>query len=193
MGKTFDYVPVQLTKAFREAQADEKFQGWLKMQEAAMGIEFPIYDLPEVRDSMFTKDSLATVEAKLTELYDSNQAAYDGEENVHRTMRYVYYIGETFRRAFEGTWVAIPPGEDSRREALLPGIDLPFGKASSNRHSSCSLRLPAVAASRSPASSAIWSGRITSGSRRESRHAPTRARCARTTRFAESGVCCTNR
>ncbi|MFA4052603.1 MULTISPECIES: hypothetical protein [Mycobacteroides] len=127
MGEAFDYVPTQLTKAFREAQADEKFQGWLKMQEAVMGIEFPIYDLPEVRDSMFTKDSLAIAEAKLIELYDSNRAAYAGEENVHRTMRYVYYVGETFRRAFEGTWVAIPPlGDKPRREGLLPGVDLPF-------------------------------------------------------------------
>lgn len=33
MGETFDYVPIQLTRAFREAQNDAKFQGWLKMQE----------------------------------------------------------------------------------------------------------------------------------------------------------------
>jgi hypothetical protein len=127
MGETFNYVPTQLTKAFRDAQADEKFQGWLKMQEAVMGIEFPIYDLPEVRDSLFTKASLAVVEAKLTELYDSNRAAYTGDENVHSTMRYVYYVGKTFRRAFEGTWVAIPSqGDESERQGLLPGIDLPF-------------------------------------------------------------------
>ncbi|KHO24670.1 hypothetical protein [Mycolicibacterium setense] len=127
MGSTFDYAPIQLTKAFRDAQDDDKFQGWLKLQDAAMGTEFPIDDLPEVRDSMFTKDSLAVAEAKLTDLYDSNRAAYTGDENVHRTMRFVYYIGETFRRAFEGTWVAIPPQEDtSERTAPLPGIDVPF-------------------------------------------------------------------
>ncbi|WP_049924823.1 hypothetical protein [Mycolicibacterium septicum] len=108
MGSTFNYVPIQLTKAFRDAQSDEKFQGWLKMQEAAVGIEFPINNLPEARDSMFTKDILSLAEAKLTDLYASNRAAYAGDENIHRTMRFVYYIGETFRRAFEGTWVAIP-------------------------------------------------------------------------------------
>ena len=41
MGKSFDYVPVQLTKAFREAQTNEQFLGWLKMQEASMEIELP--------------------------------------------------------------------------------------------------------------------------------------------------------
>jgi hypothetical protein len=50
-------VPIQLTKAFREARTDEKFQGWLKMQDAAMGIVFPIEDAPEVRDSVFTEAS----------------------------------------------------------------------------------------------------------------------------------------
>ncbi|MFL6084049.1 MAG: hypothetical protein ACJ74F_12745 [Mycobacterium sp.] len=53
---------MQLTKAFREAQTDEKFQSWLKMQDAVMGIEFPIYDVPEIRDQMYTKGSLAIVE-----------------------------------------------------------------------------------------------------------------------------------
>ncbi|UHJ57078.1 hypothetical protein LT337_09760 [Mycolicibacterium fortuitum] len=127
MGSTFDYVPIQLTAAFRQAQTDEKFQGWLKMQGAAMEIVFPIEDLPEVADSMFTKNSLATAEAKLTELYDNNSMAYRGEETVHRTMRFVYYIGEVFRRAFEGSWVAIPPEPDEgEQQTPLPGIDLPF-------------------------------------------------------------------
>ncbi|MCV7100895.1 MULTISPECIES: hypothetical protein [Mycobacterium] len=127
MGKTYDYVPIQLTKAFREAQSDERFQGWLKMQEASMEIEFPIYDLPEIRDSMYTKESLETVEATLMELYPNESAAYAGDENLHRTMRYVYYIGETFRRAFEGTWVALPPSDPKRDVKLLrPAIDLPF-------------------------------------------------------------------
>jgi hypothetical protein len=127
MGSTFNYIPVQLTKAFREAQADEKFQGWLKMQEAVMGIEFPIYDLPEIRDDMYSKDSLETVEAKLIELYPDNRTAYQGDENVDRTMRYVFYIGETFRQAFEGTWVAVPPQDSKSKPAVLsPAVDLPF-------------------------------------------------------------------
>lgn len=127
MGKVSDYVPIALTRAFREAQTDEKFQGWLKMQEAAVGIVFPIEDVPGVRDSMFTKDSLSIVEAKLLELYDNHQDAFDGDDNVHRTMRFAYYIGETYRDAFEGTWVAIPQFDKAGNGAgVQPGIQLPF-------------------------------------------------------------------
>jgi len=63
------YVPVQLRRAFREAQSGEYFQGWLKMQEAVMEIEFPYEDLPEVRDQMFTRESLDIVEPKLMGLF----------------------------------------------------------------------------------------------------------------------------
>lgn len=127
MGSKFDYVPVQLTKAFGEAQADETFRSWLKMQEAVLEIEFLIDELPEIRDSMFTEESLTVVEAKLIELYPDERAAYETEDDIHRTMRYVYYIGETIRRAFEGTWVAVPP-QDPKNDAkgLTPAIDVPF-------------------------------------------------------------------
>jgi len=127
MGKSFDYVPVQLTKAFREAQTNEQFLGWLKMQEASMEIEFPYEELPDVRDIMFTKDSLAVVEQKLMELYPDDPSAYANEEAVHRTMRYAYYVGETVRRAIEATWVALPPpSQKGQPGALLPAIDVLF-------------------------------------------------------------------
>lgn len=130
MGKTFDYVPVRLTEAYQKAQSDEKFHSWLKMQEASMRIEFPIEDLPEIRDSMYSKDSLETVETKLIELYPDNRTANQGDENIHRTMRYVFYVGETFRQAFEGTWVALPPQDPPPKSAALrPAVDLPFIEA----------------------------------------------------------------
>lgn len=120
MGESFDYVPTQLTRAFRDAQSNEQFLGWLKMQEAVMEIEFPYVDLPEVRDEMFTKASLATVEQKLLDLYENHQDAFS-PDHIHTTMRYVYYIGETFRRACKGVWVAIPVAD-----AFLPAIDFPM-------------------------------------------------------------------
>lgn len=123
MGKSFDYVPTQLTKAFREAQSNEQFQGWLKMQEAVMEIEFPYYDLPDVRETMFTKDSLAIVEQKLLGLYDNHRSAF-APDNIHTTMRYAYYVGETFRRACEGDWVNVPIADD-----FIPAIDFPMREA----------------------------------------------------------------
>lgn len=128
MGTSNDYVPVQLTDAFRQAQSDEKFQGWLKMQEAAMGIEFPIHDCPEIRDQMYTKDSLTVVENKLIELYPNHREAFSSD-NVHTTMRYVYYVGETFRRAFEGSWVALPNLAAPSESPTKMAIDYPMREA----------------------------------------------------------------
>lgn len=124
MGGTHDYVPIQLMKSFRKAQDNKLFRSWLDMQDAVMAIEFPIEDCPEVADIMYTEESLAIVENKLLSLFDNFRDALD-EQNIHTTMRFVYYIGETYRRAFEGTWVALPKsggGEDDN----TPVIDLPF-------------------------------------------------------------------
>lgn len=128
MGNSNDYVPIQLTQAFRQAQSDETFQSWLKMQEAAMGIEFPIYDCPEVRDQMYSKDSLPIVETKLIDLYENHREAFSPDQ-VHTTMRYVYYIGETFRRAFDGTWVALPNLANPSESPTKMAIDYPMREA----------------------------------------------------------------
>jgi hypothetical protein len=125
---SLDFVPMQLTKAFREAQTDEKFQSWLKMQDAVMGIEFPIYDVPEIRDQMYTKGSLAIVENKLLELYPNHRVAFDSD-HVHTTMRFVYYIGETFRRAFEGMWVALPRLSKPTEPPVKAAVDFPMREA----------------------------------------------------------------
>ena len=128
MGSSNDYVPVQLTEAFRQAQADEKFQSWLKMQEAIMGIEFPIYDCPEIRDQMYSKNSLAVIEGKLMDLYINHRDAF-GLANVHTTMRYVYYVGETLRRAFEGRWVGLPNLAEPTTSPTKMAIDYPMREA----------------------------------------------------------------
>lgn len=148
MGKSSDYVPVRLTRAYRDAQENEFFLGWLKMQEAVMNIEFPYFDLPEVKDHMFTGDSLRIVENKLLDLYSDPRVAFAGEENLHRTMRYVYYIGETYRRAFEGTWVVLPEVETKGKKragdsepAMTPAVDLPFNELFTNPMQQISMAL----------------------------------------------------
>lgn len=124
MGGTHDYVPIQLTRAFRNAQQNRLFRSWLDMQEAVMAIEFPIDDCPEIRDIMFTEESLSVVEGKLLSLYESFDAATD-EQNIHTMMRYVYYVGETYRRAFEGSWAALPRSGGSEDDNI-PVVDFPF-------------------------------------------------------------------
>jgi hypothetical protein len=123
VGKATDYVPTQLSKAFRDAQSNEQFLSWVKMQDAVMDIEFPYEDAPELRDEMFTKDSLGTIEAKLIEKFPNHRVAYDGN-NVHTTMRFVFYVGETFRRQFEGQWVNLPASQ-----GFKPAVDFPMREA----------------------------------------------------------------
>ncbi|MCG5432945.1 hypothetical protein LV457_11700 [Mycobacterium sp. MYCO198283] len=123
MGDVTAYVPVQLTRAFRQAQSDPTFQCWLKMQEAAMDIEFPYYDLPGLQGRMFEADTLQVVESALLDMYANHREAFN-ESNIHTTMRYAYYIGETMRRAFEGRWVVLPANDE--RSTPMPAIDYPF-------------------------------------------------------------------
>lgn len=126
MGMVRDSVPMQLSKVFRKVQHDPNFRGWLKMQEAVMEIEFPYTDLPEVRDQMFTKDSLPVVEQKLLELYPDRRSTLATDSAVHTTMRYAYYIGETYRRAFDAVWVAIPHHIDPDLPPRGFAIDFPM-------------------------------------------------------------------
>ncbi|MUM20493.1 hypothetical protein FZI91_02075 [Mycobacterium sp. CBMA271] len=89
-----------------------------------MAIEFPIHDCPEVRDIMYTEESLRVIEDKLLSLYDNHDVWRD-EQNVHTVMRYVFYVGETYRTAFEGTWAALPKYEGGENDNT-PVVDLPF-------------------------------------------------------------------
>lgn len=132
---------------------------------------------------MFTKDGLANAEGKLIELYDSNRAAYDGEGNVHWTMRYVYYVGETFRRAFEGTWVVIPPlGDRSRRAGLLPGVDLQFRENFVNPTQLIHLALPRRSGIEITRVYGTRSGTTTNGWMLGSHPAPISVRCEKATK-----------
>ncbi|MFL6084050.1 MAG: hypothetical protein ACJ74F_12750 [Mycobacterium sp.] len=50
--------------------------------------------------------------------------AFDSD-HVHTTMRFVYYIGETFRRAFEGMWVALPRLSKPTEPPVKAAVDSP--------------------------------------------------------------------
>ncbi|MCP2290042.1 hypothetical protein [Nocardia amikacinitolerans] len=106
-----------------EYQSDEKFQSWLRMQDAAMDIEFSIFDVPEVNGHMYTREGLVVAERALLERFPDYRTAFSGE-NQKLAMRFVYFIGETFRRATEGKWFALPP--DPPKRGPQPLIDTEF-------------------------------------------------------------------
>lgn len=96
------------------------------MQEASIPLEFLPTEIPELRpDSLYSPDSLPVLENSLVEHFPSEVALWSSDASTKRAMQYVYYIGEAFRRAFEGLWVAVPTAGDPT-EAALPMVDLPF-------------------------------------------------------------------
>lgn len=105
MGKKF--VPIRDRPEYRQIQNDKNFRSWLAMQDAVMDLEFFLVDDPELNHTKFTREGLVIAEKNLLARYTDEQKAFS-EENITVTMRYVYFIGETFRRATEGRWVALP-------------------------------------------------------------------------------------
>lgn len=120
-------VPIRETSEYRELQKDQMFQSWLRMQDAAMELEFIIYDAPELRGNLYTREGLVIAERKALELFESERSAFT-DETVTLGMRFVYFIGETIRRATEGTWVALPPNPP-RRTGPTSAIDVGFSPA----------------------------------------------------------------
>lgn len=125
MGSTHNYVPVRTTRKFQDAQHDERFLGWLQMEEAAMPLIFQVKDVPGLSEKMYTKASVPIVEQSLLDRFASAADLWITEESTDSVMRYTYYLGEVFRREFEGSWVALP-GKGKGISASTPVIDLPF-------------------------------------------------------------------
>ncbi|MEV0688196.1 hypothetical protein AB0I35_30455 [Nocardia sp. NPDC050378] len=106
MGKKSD-VGVRETPEFKALQNDEQFRSWLLMQEAAMEIEFTVFDVPELSGYEYTREGLVIAEQEILRRFaDSSPWT---EENYKLGSRFMYFIGETFVRNFEGKWVALPP------------------------------------------------------------------------------------
>jgi hypothetical protein len=96
------------------------------MQEAAMDIEFTNYDVPELNGHLYTRQGLVIAEHQLLQRY-TNLRDLLSAVNLKIGMRFVYFIGETFRQAIEGTGVALPPNPDRPTQRSV--IDSPMWTA----------------------------------------------------------------
>ncbi len=112
------------TPQYQAIQGDERFRSWLLMQDAAMQIEFTVFDVPELSGIEYTREGLEVAEKELLERFNVNSKPFS-EENYKLGMRFVYFIGETFRRAVEGAWVALPP-DPPHRPGTKSMIDAEF-------------------------------------------------------------------
>lgn len=112
-GKKSPAGSIRNTSEYQRIQHDERFLGWLRMQEAAMEIEFTVFDMPELSAHMYTREGIVLAEREILRRFDRYRTMFSAE-NYKIGMRFVYFIGETFRRTVEGHWIALPPDPPTR-------------------------------------------------------------------------------
>ncbi|WP_040834911.1 hypothetical protein [Nocardia brevicatena] len=119
--------PLREPPEYQASRHDEDFQSWLQMQEAAMETEFIRHDVPELDGHLYTREGLVIAEQQILLRYPTEHDMFS-EGNLEIGLRFFYAIGETFRRALDGTWVALPPNPPERPEPLAV-IDSPMWTA----------------------------------------------------------------
>ncbi|MEU3472657.1 hypothetical protein [Rhodococcus sp. NPDC006774] len=115
--------PIRESEEYRDAQSDPRFISWLKMQEAAIELEFIVSDVPELKPHLYTREGIIIAERAALERFSGWREAFAGD-NLTLAMRFVYFIGETFRRATEGRWVAVP--QTAPKTGAIQAIDAEY-------------------------------------------------------------------
>lgn len=115
--------PIRGSEEFRDAQSDPRFISWLKMQEAAVELEFIVSDVPELKSHLYTREGIVIAESAALDRFSGWSEAFTGD-NLTLAMRFVYFIGETFRRHTEGRWVAVPQAPP--KTGALQAIDVEY-------------------------------------------------------------------
>ncbi|WP_139279775.1 hypothetical protein [Rhodococcoides yunnanense] len=115
--------PIRETPEYRDAQSDPRFTSWVTMQEAAIELEFIVADVPELKPHLYTREGIVLAEHAALERFPGWRDAFAGD-NLTVAMRFVYFIGETFRRATEGRWVAVPQAPP--KTGALQAIDVQY-------------------------------------------------------------------
>ncbi|MGW1738331.1 hypothetical protein ACWCPQ_05920 [Nocardia sp. NPDC001965] len=112
---------------FRQIQDDERFGDWLQLQQDAVEGEFAATDVPELHGLLWTREGLRIAEQEMLRRFSDFDDMLS-EENFEVGSRFVYLIGETFRRALEGIWVLLPPNPPERPDHVCV-IDSPMWTA----------------------------------------------------------------
>ncbi|WP_139279917.1 hypothetical protein [Rhodococcoides yunnanense] len=115
--------PIRETPEYRDAQSDPRFISWLKMQDAAIELEFIVSDVPELKPHLYTREGIVIAESAALERFPGWREAFNSD-NLTLAMRFVYFIGETIRRHTGGQWVALP--QLPPKSGAIQAIDAPF-------------------------------------------------------------------
>lgn len=124
MSTTGEPATVRDTPEYQQIQNDELFHEWVRMQQEAMENEFVRVDVPELDGHLWTREGLVIAEHEMLRRY-SHFDEMAAEENLELGVRFIYFIGETFRRALEGRWALLPPNPPERPDPLCV-IDSPM-------------------------------------------------------------------
>lgn len=122
-----EQTPLRENPEEQAVDLDESFQSWLQTQEATMETEFVRHEVPELDGHLYTREGLVLAEQQILLRYPTDHDMF-AEENLEIGLSFVYVIGETFRRALDGTWVLLPPNPPERPEPLAV-IDSPMWTA----------------------------------------------------------------
>lgn len=106
-------------------QHDPRWLAWLADMDAGLA-RFFTETAPGMPDDPWSAEGLRQAEARALELFPSREAVglpenRDAADGFHR------YLGEVFRRAFEGRWYNVPDEDDTQRtRGFGPVVEMPF-------------------------------------------------------------------
>ncbi|WP_327151041.1 hypothetical protein [Nocardia sp. NBC_01329] len=127
MPSTGEPEAVRDTLEYQQIQNDEHFRAWVDMHQHAIETEFVEIDVPGLDGHLWTREGLVIAEHEMLSRYP-NFDDMVSEENLEVGARFVYFVGETFRRALEGIWALLPPSPPERPDPLCV-IDSPMWTA----------------------------------------------------------------
>lgn len=127
MPSTGEPTTVRDTLEYQRSQDDEHFQAWIQMQQDATETEFVAVDVPALDGHLWTREGLVIAEHEMLRRFP-NFDDMVAEENLEAGVRFIYFVGETFRRALEGIWVLLPPNAPERPDPRCV-IDSPMWSA----------------------------------------------------------------
>ncbi|WP_040793709.1 hypothetical protein [Nocardia paucivorans] len=111
------YNPLRDTPEYQAGRHDDDFQNWLRTQETTVETEFIRNDVPELAGHLYTREGLVIAEQQMLLRFPTAHDMFS-EENLEIGLCFFYAVGETFRRALDGTWAVLPPNPPDRPDPL---------------------------------------------------------------------------
>ncbi|MBF6363095.1 hypothetical protein [Nocardia farcinica] len=108
-------------------QQDPRWLAWLSEMDGAV-TRFLSETVPDMPENPWSAAGLRRAEATALELFPTPESV-ELPENRHVADGFFRFVGEVFRRAFEGRWQNVPDYDDEQRShGFGPVVDRPFSE-----------------------------------------------------------------